>query len=111
MTLTAAASSSLATCFLVLNFQLVYVTMSFKGNYAVDFKRPSTLQREVEAAGFRYKDKRVTFSSTPCCSTNSLNRKGKGHGVAGIYKARFGVEDLNSWVTVVVQQVPRVIQY
>lgn len=29
----------------------------------------------------------------------------------GIYKGKFGIEDMKSWVNVVVQDVPRVIQY
>ncbi len=29
----------------------------------------------------------------------------------GIYQGRFGIEDMNSWVNVAVQQVPQVIQY
>ena len=30
---------------------------------------------------------------------------------AGVYKGKFGIEDMKSWVTVVIQDVPQVIQY
>lgn len=29
----------------------------------------------------------------------------------GIYKGKFGLEDMKTWVTVVIQDVPQVIQY
>ncbi len=29
----------------------------------------------------------------------------------GVYKGKFGIEDMKSWVTVVIQDVPQVIQY